>query len=227
MKKLIDSKVALGCLALVSALVVACSADADIARVQGNQSGVDGGSSGTTSSGSTSSSSTSSSTSSSSSGGADSGPDANPDANMVCNGTALEGPGTTVMYKHMPAPVPAGGTIADGVYVITHDTVYDDFQLVFSYDTPMLANQRWTMEVQGGMVRRNVSGHHHNIQLSPGSGPSKIASTVVCDDQTAGGPFPPVESDYTATPTTFTEFTYSQGGGGNPIVEVYTWTKIR
>ena len=217
MKKLIGSKAALVSAIAGAAVLMACASDADIARVQGNQNTGDAGTSGSTSSSSTSSSSSSSS-------GA---PDSGPDATAACNSVAQEGPGTTLMYKHMPAPVAAGGSIADGVYVITADTVYDDFQMTFPYDTPMNANQRWTMEVQGGTIRRNVGEHHQNIATGAGSVSTKYTSTIVCDDQSPGAPFPPVEGDYTATPTTFTEFVYSQGGGGNPIAEVYTWTKIR
>lgn len=213
------SKLALGSVLLGSLVVMACASDADIAKVQGNQNGASSGSpTGTTAA-------TSVPTATGSSTAIDAG---TPDAATSCNAVAQEATTRTHVWKHLPAPVAQGGAFADGVYVLSATAVYDDKQLTFPYDTPTSSPSSWTVEIKGGLWLENSNGVHSNLTLAAGKTPASYASTVTCDGAKPGSPpFVRADEDYTATANSFSLFSYSTGGGGNPVVEIWTWTKIR
>lgn len=219
MMKKIASKLALGSVVLGSLVVMACASDADIAKVQGNQNGSSSGA--TTASATTQPTPTATTTATpvTDGGTVDAGPN--------CNTLTEEGQGAEFTLKHLPALVATGGTIVDGVYVLDTEALYDDHNAAYPYDTPISVPRKWTMEIRGNMMWSNIGGTRQTVQIGPGSGPTKYSTTVLCHSTQPGAPFAATEHDYSATPNSFTDFTYTQGGGGDTKTEIWVWKKIR
>jgi hypothetical protein len=144
------------------------------------------------------------------------GDDSASDGPTVCNTLVNEGQPVTPVQVASAPPAFAGGTVADGTYVLTGQTIYTGDGGATGPTTP---TQRITIQLQGS-----------TFQVSKDSDPptSTYAFAPTGATYVATGECPPLLGDlagsYTATATTFTVSLGAPGsdGGGPETVDSFT-----
>lgn len=143
------------------------------------------------------------------------------DAGRSCHTVTQQAEPLTYVSRTAAAPTPAGGTVTEGVYVLTEFAVHTD---AFPDGTALLEIGRTTARITGQeihvLLTRPNGETLRNTETFAFSG-TTVTSTQTCVDPAPdGGASPaPRTAGYTATPTSFTLVLPTPNG---PIVNTYT-----
>jgi hypothetical protein len=130
----------------------------------------------------------------------------------ACNSLAATGPLVPLQCINATAPAPKGGTIADGIYVLTSSVSYGATCPMPEQDrdTWLLCGTNWQTAQEHTMGTDPPQATSYDLVVTP-AGASQVALQITC-----GGGLSSFTFGYDATPTTLTFYV----GGGR--VDTYT-----
>lgn len=136
-----------------------------------------------------------------------------------CNDLEQHGKEVTLKGTEAPAPTPAGGTIEDGVYVLTSSTLHTKDKLMH----PSLVKMgKTTMRVSGTtsqLVRNTVNGHERRTTMNRVSSGTVASLQMTCAFPSPSGSDATSTAAYTATSSTLQFITPGPAG---TVVATYT-----
>jgi hypothetical protein len=170
----------------------------------------------------------SSSSSSSSDSGASTGDDAAPegsapagdgggdDGSAICNTLANSAPAVTLLQVASDPPAFQGGTVVDGTYTLTSETIYTGD----GGATGAMGTASITIQFKSGTIQVAKDTNPPTSTYSFGPTGTTYLATARCPAQLGN-----IAGSYTATATTFVASLGAPGNDGGPPLDVDTFTK--